>query len=88
MTIKFSAALKQGTKPLKKPKENKSKVFDFEGSMIPQIEKYFRGFGGELTPYFVLQKNNWMGSTMLKLRKLIKNLVVYENDVYLQAVYF
>lgn len=26
------------------------KVFDFEGSVIPRIERYFRGFGGELTP--------------------------------------
>lgn len=29
-------------------------VFDFEGSMIPSIEKYFRKFGGELTPYYSL----------------------------------
>ena len=26
--------------------------FDFEGSMIPQIEQFFRKFGGELTPYY------------------------------------
>lgn len=26
--------------------------FDFEGSQIPQVEKYFRKFGGELTPYY------------------------------------
>ncbi|MBL0048745.1 MAG: GNAT family N-acetyltransferase [Bacteroidetes bacterium] len=32
------------------------KKFDFEGSMIPQVEKYFRGFGGELVPYFTLNK--------------------------------
>jgi hypothetical protein len=31
-------------------------VFDFEGSMIPAIEKYFRGFGGELTPFFTVNK--------------------------------
>ncbi|MDA8104270.1 MAG: GNAT family N-acetyltransferase [Nitrospiraceae bacterium] len=30
--------------------------FDFEGSMIPGIEKYFRGFGGQLTPYFRVNK--------------------------------
>lgn len=29
-------------------------VFDFEGSMIPSIERYFRKFGGELTPYYTL----------------------------------
>ena len=31
-------------------------VFDFEGSVIPAIETYFRGFGGELTPYFTVNK--------------------------------
>lgn len=30
--------------------------FDFEGSMIPAIERYFRGFGGELRPYFRINK--------------------------------
>ncbi len=32
------------------------KKFDFEGSMIPPVEKYFRGFGGDLVPYFTLNK--------------------------------
>ncbi|MEI7935618.1 MAG: GNAT family N-acetyltransferase [Verrucomicrobiota bacterium] len=32
------------------------KTFDFEGSMIPAIERYFRGFGGRLTPYFAVNK--------------------------------
>ncbi len=27
-------------------------VFDFEGSMLRGVEPFFRGFGGELTPYF------------------------------------
>lgn len=32
------------------------KYFDFEGSMVPQIEKYFRGFGGKLIPYYRINK--------------------------------
>ena len=28
------------------------RVFDFEGSMLQGVEPFFRGFGGELTPYF------------------------------------
>lgn len=32
------------------------KYFDFEGSMVPQIERYFRGFGGKLTPYYRINK--------------------------------
>ena len=27
-------------------------IFDFEGSMLKGVEPFFRGFGGELTPYF------------------------------------
>ena len=30
--------------------------FDFEGSVIPAIETYFRGFGGELTSYYTVNK--------------------------------
>ena len=32
------------------------KYFDFEGSMIPQIERYFRGFGGKLCSYYRINK--------------------------------
>jgi hypothetical protein len=32
------------------------RLFDFEGSMVPAIERYFRGFGGSLTPYFTVNK--------------------------------
>jgi hypothetical protein len=28
------------------------KIFDFEGSMLPGIESFYRQFGGTLTPYF------------------------------------
>ena len=44
------------------------KAFNFEGSMIPSIEKYLRGFGGELTPYSCLIKNK--SSSLKLLRKL------------------
>ncbi len=32
------------------------KVFDFEGSMLPEVEDYFREFGGQLTPYHTINK--------------------------------
>lgn len=32
------------------------KRFDFEGSVIPDIERYFRGFGGQLIPYLTVNK--------------------------------
>ncbi|MGA1979758.1 MAG: GNAT family N-acetyltransferase [Sedimentisphaerales bacterium] len=33
-------------------------IFDFEGSMHEQIEKFYRGFGGELVPYYLIYKAN------------------------------
>jgi hypothetical protein len=39
-----------------KAKEMGLEVFDFEGSIIPAIERYFRGFGGKLTPIFSIHK--------------------------------
>jgi len=37
-------------------KEKGVHVFDFEGSMISGVERYFRQFGGTLTPYYVVSK--------------------------------
>lgn len=45
------------------------KYFDFEGSMIPQIERYFRGFGGTLTPYYTLNKASLPLEIVLKFLK-------------------
>jgi len=42
----------------------KTKAFNFEGSMVESIERYFRGFGGEQVPYFQINKTN---SKVLKL---------------------
>lgn len=46
--------------------------FDFEGSMIESIEKYFRSFGSIQTPYFHITKTN---SKILKLKKVIKEIL-------------
>ena len=49
-------------------KELGMRVFDFEGSNVPSIERYFRGFGGTLTPYIGVHKA-WLPVEMaLKLR--------------------
>lgn len=45
------------------------KYFDFEGSMVPQIEKYFRGFGGRLTPYYRVNKAKLPLEIILKFFK-------------------
>lgn len=43
--------------------------FDFEGSMIPEIQRFFNSFGGELTPYYQFEKTN---SGILKAWRSLK----------------
>lgn len=47
------------------------KRFDFEGSMIENIEKYFRSFGAVQTPYLNIRKNT---SKILLIKDLIKKM--------------
>lgn len=47
-----------------KRSSEKTKAFNFEGSMIESIERYFRAFGGQQTPYFEIKKTS---SKLLKL---------------------
>lgn len=54
---------------IKYSKEIGLQYFDFEGSMIPQIERYFRSFGGILTPYFRINKAYLPLEIALKLFK-------------------
>jgi lipid II:glycine glycyltransferase (peptidoglycan interpeptide bridge formation enzyme) len=41
---------------IKEMKQRNVKVFDFEGSMVPAIESFFRGFGGTITPFYQVKK--------------------------------
>jgi hypothetical protein len=43
-------------------------TFDFEGSVVPEIEEYFRSFGGVLTPYFTVQGGKWPWPQLMKWR--------------------
>lgn len=49
-----------------------TKSFDFEGSMIEPVERFFRGFGAKQTPYFNIKKIN---------SRLLKSLYCI-NDLY------
>lgn len=42
-------------------------VFDFEGSMIPEVEKYFRAFGGEMKTMYTINKAKLPIEMALKL---------------------
>ncbi len=48
------------------------RAFDFEGSMIESIEKYFRSFGSFQKPYFNISKTN---SKLLKMRSCLKDMI-------------
>ncbi len=41
------------------------KIFDFEGSMIPNIERFFRSFGGTLIPYSRLFRSKHIGIDLI-----------------------
>ena len=45
------------------------RTFDFEGSSIPPIERFFRGFGGTLTHYFTVSRAWLPLEIALKFRK-------------------
>ncbi len=45
------------------------KNFNFAGSAIPAIEKYFRGFGGVLTPEFNIKTQNFIGKKLIQLKR-------------------
>lgn len=44
-------------------------IFDFEGSMIPLVERYFRDFGGDLSPFFTVSKAKLSMEIILKFFK-------------------
>ena len=54
-----------------KKMSQKVNTFDFEGSMIPEIEHFFRSFGGELTPYFKVSRtpNKWLEAISILFKK-------------------
>lgn len=49
-------------------------TFDFEGSMLPGVERFFREFGAIQTPFFTITKGklSLIHKTWLKLGRLIK----------------
>lgn len=50
-----------------------SQNFDFEGSMIEPIERFFRAFGAEQVPYFKVEKtNSRLYAVIKKLRSLVR----------------
>jgi hypothetical protein len=51
-----------------------SKNFDFEGSMIKPVERFYRNFGGELTQYYQVERSKNILILILSIIKEIKRL--------------
>jgi lipid II:glycine glycyltransferase (peptidoglycan interpeptide bridge formation enzyme) len=49
-----------------------NKTFDFEGSMIESIEKFFRSFGAIQKPYYNVSKTD---SKLIKIKNCIRDLL-------------
>jgi len=56
-------------KAIEKAKELNCEVFDFEGSMLPGVEKFFRSFGPELLPFYTINKAWKPLELILKFKK-------------------
>ncbi len=56
-------------KSIEKAKDLGCKTFDFEGSMLKGVEKFFRSFGPELVPYFTINKAKLPLEILLKFKK-------------------
>ncbi|NQV18019.1 MAG: GNAT family N-acetyltransferase [Armatimonadetes bacterium] len=52
---------------IKHAKKLDLKEFDFDGSMIPNIERFFRGFGGKLVPFYRINRINYFINLALSL---------------------
>lgn len=56
-------------KSIEKAKDLGCKTFDFEGSMLKGVEKFFRSFGPDLIPYFTVNKASLPLELLLKFKK-------------------
>ncbi|MBA3665074.1 MAG: GNAT family N-acetyltransferase [Bacteroidetes bacterium] len=56
-------------KSIEKAKDLGCITFDFEGSMLKGVEKFFRGFGPELVPYYTVNKGKLPVELLLKFKK-------------------
>ncbi|MCW3076076.1 MAG: hypothetical protein JWO32_685 [Bacteroidetes bacterium] len=56
-------------KSIEKAKALGCVTFDFEGSMLKGVEKFFRSFGPDLVPYYTVNKGKLPVEFMLKFKK-------------------
>ena len=52
-----------------------TKKFDFEGSMIKSVERFFRGFGAKQVPYFQISRMSRRMKLLIAGKKMTKSLI-------------
>ena len=54
-------------------------VFDFEGSMLPGVERFFREFGAIQTPFFTISRGklSLLDRARIKLSKWVSKIALY-----------
>ena len=52
----------------------KCEYYDFEGSMLPGVEQFYRRFGGELTPYMRIWNDNFFNYFKSRAKKFYKKI--------------
>ncbi len=53
-------------------KEKEIEIFDFEGSMLPGVEQFYRRFGGDLVPYYRIWNDNFFNYFKSRAKKIYK----------------
>lgn len=56
----------------------RTKVFDFEGSMVEGIENFFRQFGGVCVPYYEIRRDTFWGEILQAAKPRVKRLLGYK----------
>ena len=57
---------------IKHIKEKGIDFFDFEGSMLPGVEQFYRRFGGDLVPYYRIWNDNFFNYFKTKAKRIYK----------------
>jgi hypothetical protein len=62
-----------------------SKIFDFEGSMIENIEHFFRQFGGSPSVYYNITKQSLVIEFYILLKKLLRSMISFKKLLKLKV---
>lgn len=53
-----------------------TKSFDFEGSMLEPVERFFRAFGATQSPYFQVSRYGWLLTIVRSMQAIIRSIKV------------